>query len=176
MRLATFRFALPILAAVFFAAAAYAQAATEYGGLVGNSATAASSAKIKVPNMKVPDPGAANSSSAPGQPKTTSSAKPLSPDEAAAANRQFLLTQAGASAATLSLRSTPEHAQIFVDTRFVGTAPLDLKLAPGHHDIMIRAQGMETAHQSLDLSAKESKQLALTLKPGAPAPALQISH
>ena len=162
--------------AVSFAAAAHAQAAAEYGGLVGNSATAASSAKIKVPNMKVPDPAAANSSSAPGQPKTTSSAKPLSPDEAAAANRQFLLTQAGASAATLSLRSTPDHAQVFVDTRFVGAAPLDLKLAPGHHEIMIRAQGMEIAHQSLDLAAKESKPLAVTLKPGASAPALQISH
>ncbi|HET9399542.1 MAG TPA: PEGA domain-containing protein [Candidatus Acidoferrales bacterium] len=175
MRSAIRLFTLSALAALF-AIAAHAQAATEYGGLVGNSSTAATSAKIKVPNMKVPDPGNANSSSAPGQPKTASSAKPLSPDEAAAANRQYLLTQAGASAATLSLRSTPDHAQIFVDTRFVGAAPLDLKLAPGHHEVMIRAQGMETAHQSLDLTAKKSRPLAVTLKPGASEPALQISH
>lgn len=176
MRSAILRlFTLAVLA-VFFAAAVHAQAAAEYGGLVGNSATAASSAKIKVPNMKMPEPGGANGSAPAGQPVAGQPVKPLNPDAAAAANRQFLQTQAGANAALVSLRSTPDHAQVFVDTRYVGTAPLDLKLAPGRHDVMMRAQGMSVLTQSVELAAKTPKEISVTLKSGAAQPGLQITH
>lgn len=169
MRVNAIRLAALTIFSALAVSIVHAQAATEYGGLVGNSATAASSAKIKVPNMKVPDPGNANgsSASAAGQPKNISSTQPATPDAAAAANRQFLQSQAGANAVLVSLHSTPDHSQVFVDTRFVGAAPLELKLAPGHHDVMMRAPGTETVHESVELAAKESKQISLTLKPGA---------
>jgi len=154
---------------------AHAQAAAEYGAVVGNSSTAAAGAKIKVPNVKLPEPGGASAPAA-GKPAAGAAAKAVTHDAAAAANRQYLESLAGADAATVSLKSTPEHAQVFVDTRFVGPAPMELKLAPGHHDIMVRATGMETIRQSVELVAKTPREFSLTLKPGAAQTTLEISH
>ena len=177
MRRAILRFvSLVVLSAFVAAAAAHAQAAAEYGAVVSNSSTAAAGAKIKVPNVKLPDPGGATGSPAAGKPASGTTAKAITPDAAAAANRQDLQSLAGADAATVSLKSTPDRAQVFVDTRFVGAAPMELKLAPGHHDVMMRAQGMAALTQSVELVAKTPKEISLTLKPGESQPALQISH
>lgn len=177
MRRAILRFVSFAAISAFVAVGdAHAQAAAEYGAVVGNSSTAAAGAKIKVPNVKLPEPGDAASSPAAGKPASGTAAKATTPEAAAAANRQYLEALAGADAATVSLKSTPEHAQVFVDTRFVGAAPMELKLAPGHHDIMMRAQGMAALSQSIELAAKTPKEISLTLKPGDTQPALQISH
>jgi hypothetical protein len=166
---------LVALSAFVAVGVAHAQAAAEYGAVVGNSSTAAAGAKIKVPNVKLPEPGGATAPAS-GKPASGAPAKAVTPDAAAAANRQYLETVAGADAAIVSLKSTPDRAQVFVDTRFVGAAPMELKLAPGHHDIMVRATGMETIRQSVELVAKTPKEISLTLKPGAAQPSLEISH
>jgi len=66
MRLALLRLAILAAFSSFAAVSAYAQAAAEYGAVVANSSTAAAGAKIKVPNVKLPDPGGATPSSPAG--------------------------------------------------------------------------------------------------------------
>ena len=67
----------------------------------------------------------------------------------------------------MSLRTTPVLAQAWIDGKFVGPAPLDLKLAPGHHRLLVRAPNMQDSAQEFDLAAKQAQPIDLALKPSA---------
>jgi hypothetical protein len=58
----------------------------------------------------------------------------------------------------------PDHAQAWIDGRFVGPTPLDMKLAPGHHRLLVRAPNMQESVQDFDLAAKQAQSIDLPLK------------
>jgi hypothetical protein len=162
MRLRRFSQGFLLLLFVFGAVAmARAQAAAEYAGATAAAATAAAGAKVKIKPPSVPSPKEGSNPSSP-QPAIRVG------EAAAAANRQALQERAGANAARVLLRSTPDHAQVWIDTRFVGSTPFELKLAPGHHDIMMKAPDMASLHQEIELQGKQTREVMMMFK--APPP------
>ncbi|MBZ5662261.1 MAG: PEGA domain-containing protein [Acidobacteriia bacterium] len=142
----------------------YSQAGAEYGIITANSAGVAASVKPTIPNITLP--GAASSAGA-GASSTTTNAPAIMPEVAATANRDFLQSHSGADAARISLRTAPVLAQAWIDGRFVGPTPLDLKLAPGHHRVLVRAPNMQESAQEFDLAAKQTQPIDLALKASA---------
>ena len=132
---------------------AFAQAAAEYGSVTSKAAAAA--AKTKPLALNPTPPAQPPSPHLPVQ----------SAETAAAANFRALKEHAGPDAAKLSLRSVPDHAQVWIDTRFVGTTPLDLTVAPGTHQLEVRGAGMESARQKVELPPKQTLQVTVSLKP-----------
>jgi hypothetical protein len=160
MRVRRFSQGFLLLLCVFGAVAiARAQAVVEYVGVTSAVATAAAGAKVKPPT--VPSPKAGANSSSPQPVVRTGEA-------AATANRQALQERAGANAARVLLRSTPDHAQVWIDARFVGSTPFDLKLAPGHHEILMRTPDMASLHQEIELQGKQTREVLMMFK--APSP------
>lgn len=146
------------------AAAMHGQAAAEYGVITANSAGAAASVKPAIPNITLPG----NSSSAgPAAPSSTAAVPVITPEEAARTNRDFFQSHSGANAGRISLRTAPVPAQAWIDSRFVGPTPLDLKLAPGHHRVLVRAPNMQESAQEFDLAAKQSQPIDFSLKASA---------
>jgi hypothetical protein len=88
----------------------------------------------------------------------------MTPEAAAKANLQFFQAHAGPTAAEIAVRTVPDHASTWVDGRFVGPAPMTLKLAPGHHQILVRALAMRDYTQEFDLAAKQSQPINVALK------------
>jgi hypothetical protein len=141
--------------------AMHGQAAAEYGMATSNSAGIAAAMKPPAPNMKIPEttsnagPGAASSSA--GVPGGTA-------ESAAKTNRQFFLAHSGPDAGQIAVRAVPENAQAWIDGKYMGPTPLDLKLAPGHHQVLVRAPNMHEAVREFDLAAKQTQSIDLTLK------------
>jgi hypothetical protein len=50
---------------------------------------------------------------------------------------------ARAGVGTVILSATPENAEVAVDGNFVGNAPVNLKLSPGKHTIVVTARGYQ---------------------------------
>ena len=132
-----------------------AQSAVEYGSLTSKAAVAASRAKL--PDLKLTLPTPASGARSPHLPAPSGE-----PD--AATNRLALQQRAGPDAAEILLRSVPDHAQVWIDALFVGTTPLELKLAPGHHRVLMRASDMKDGHEEVELVGKQTRQVVLSLK------------
>lgn len=150
---------------LFFAGAAllHGQGIMEYGITTANSGAIASAVKPTIPTITIP--GAAPSGGAGARvSSTTSNAPTITPEAAAKANREFLQSHAGASPAQISVHTAPVAAQAWIDGRFVGPTPLDLKLAPGHHRVLVRAPNMQESTQEIDLAAKQALPIDLPLK------------
>jgi PEGA domain-containing protein len=138
----------------------YGQSAAEYGVMTGNLGGGAVSGKplVPFPNITTPaNPASAGTAPASGAPAGT-------PEEAAKANRQYFQTHSGADAAQIAVHTVPDHAQAWIDGRFVGPTPLDMKLAPGHHRLLVRAPNMQESVQDFDLAAKQAQSIDLPLK------------
>jgi hypothetical protein len=149
---------------------AHGQAAAEYGAMTAKmGATTAAAAKVPLPNLTIPG-GSAPARKASPAPAPAASAPTRLPtaDEAATANRLGLQRRAGPEGAEISFRSVPEHAQIFIDTQFVGTAPMILKLAPGHHRVYVTAPDMLASDQQIEVTPKQIREIVLSLNPRAP--------
>ena len=145
------------------AALMYGQSAAEYAVMSGNLGGGAASGKPLVPFPNITTPG--NSASAGTAPASGATGAPGStPEDAAKANRQFFQTHSGADAAQIAVHTVPDHAQAWIDGRFVGPTPLDLKLAPGHHRLLVRAPNMQESVQDFDLAAKQAQSIDLPLK------------
>jgi hypothetical protein len=84
------------------------------------------------------------------------------PDEM---NRKAFEEGAGKDAGKLLMRSTPTGAQIFVNGRLVGRAPLLLILAPGKYKVEMRGQRRDYGERSVGLLPHETQDVALTLSP-----------
>jgi hypothetical protein len=84
------------------------------------------------------------------------------PDET---NRKALEESAGRDPAKLLMRSTPAGAQIFVNGRLVGRAPLLLILAPGKYKVEMRGQRQDYGERTVGLLPNETQNVALTLSP-----------
>jgi PEGA domain len=135
------------------------QAAAEYAGMASSSGAVTSAA------------GRALATSSPG-PKAESSsgsqavAQDLPSEEA---NRRALEQQAGKDAAKLLLESVPSAALTYVRGLYVGRTPLLLIVAPGEYRIQMRGERMEFGERLVELSPRETRQLALTLAQRYPA-------
>jgi hypothetical protein len=99
----------------------------------------------------------------------TSAYIPLSdgpaPDEV---NRRALESRAGNDAGKILLRSTPTSARVTIDGLFVGKTPLLLIVAPGKYKIQMQNERQALAERSVELGAKETQEVALTLAPKYP--------
>lgn len=84
------------------------------------------------------------------------------PDET---NRKAFEEGAGKDAGKLLMRSTPTGAQIFVNGRLVGRAPLLLILAPGKYKVEMRGQRRDYGERTVGLLPNETQDVALTLSP-----------
>jgi len=163
-----------LLVAIVFVSVslAHGQAAAEYGAMTAKmGAATAAAAKVPLPNLTLPGGSApaARKSSAPAlAPAASSPSRLPTADEAAAANRLGIERRAGPEAAEISFTSVPEHAQVFIDTQFVGPAPLRLKLAPGRHRVYVTAPNMLASDQFIDVAPKQIRELVLSLNPRAP--------
>lgn len=152
--------AVVILFTFMGAATVRGQAAVEYGGLASSSAGAVASVGRAVPATGLPggsSSGSAGSASSPATP---------SPEAVAKSSRLFFQSHSGTDAAQITLRTVPDHSQAWIDGKYVGPTPLDLKLAPGHHQFLLRATNMQDSTREFDLSAKQTQTLDVTLKAG----------
>jgi len=84
------------------------------------------------------------------------------PDET---NRKAFEESAGKNAGKLLMRSTPTGAQIFVNGRLVGRAPLLMILAPGKYKVEMRGQRQDYGQRTVGLLPNETQDIALTLSP-----------
>ncbi|HTC64492.1 MAG TPA: PEGA domain-containing protein [Candidatus Saccharimonadales bacterium] len=139
-----------------------AQGIVEYGVITGTAAGAAASAKPLIPFPSIPIPGSP-AAAAPAV-SGTAGAAAMTPEAAAKANVQFFQAHAGPTAAEIVVRTVPDHASTWIDGKFVGPAPLNLKLAPGHHQILVRAISMHEYAQEFDLAAKQTQSIDVALK------------
>ena len=162
MFLCTLRHSAALFVLIFTGAVVmHGQSAVEYGIMTGNSAGVTTALRPPVPNMRLPEntssagPGAASSSA--GVPGGTA-------ESAAKTNRQFFQSHSGANAAQIALHTVPDHAQAWIDGKFVGPTPLDMKLAPGHHQVLVRAPNMHESVREFDLAAKQTQSIDLPLK------------
>ncbi len=153
------RYFLVALLGLVGIAMARAQSAAEYGSLTSKAGAAAAGAKF--PNLKLTPRTPTSDAHSPYLPLPSG-------ESAAATNRRALQQHAGPDAAEVSLRSVPDHAQVWIDARFVGTTPLTLKLAPGHHRVRMSASEMEAGQQEVELLAKQTRQVVMSLKPRYP--------
>ncbi|HWF12555.1 MAG TPA: PEGA domain-containing protein [Candidatus Acidoferrales bacterium] len=139
-----------------------AQGIVEYGVMTGTVAGAAASSKplIPMPNFGLPV------STSPASPAVSgpAGAASMTPESAAKANVQFFQAHGGPTAAEIAVRTVPDHASTWIDGKFVGPAPLTLKLAPGHHQILVRAVAMREYTQEFDLTAKQTQSIDVALK------------
>lgn len=58
----------------------------------------------------------------------------------------------------------PASAVILVDGKTLGTSPASVELAPGNHQVTVKASGYEEAQRSFILSAQRSIELSFSLK------------
>ena len=84
------------------------------------------------------------------------------PDET---NRKAFEESAGREPGKLLMRSTPAGAQIFVNGRLVGRAPLLMILAPGKYKVEMRGQRQDYGQRTIGLLPNETQDIALTLSP-----------
>ncbi len=163
MPLRTLRHCAVLFVLIFSGAVAmHAQSAVEYGILTGNSAAAATASArpaIPIPNLAIPGSPA---SSGPGARSTGVPAGTA--EEAAKTNRQFFQSHSGPNAAQLAVHTVPDHAEAWIDGKFVGPTPLDMRLAPGHHQMLVRAPNMQESAREFDLAAKQTQSIDLALK------------
>jgi hypothetical protein len=143
-------------------AAIAGQSGVEYGTVMSsNSVGVAASVKPPMPRTGLPD-----SLSSAGPSATSSSTfLPAGTAEAAAkTNRQFFQDHSGPDAAQVSLHTVPDHAEAWIDGKFVGITPLELKLAPGHHRVLVHLPNMQEFVREFDLASKQTQPIDLTLK------------
>ena len=162
MPLRTLRHSAFLFTLIFTGAVAmHAQAAMEYGLATGNSAGIASALKPPVPNMGIPD---TNSNAGPGAASASAGVPGGTAESAAKTNLQFFQMHSGPNAGQVDIHTAPDHAQAWIDGRYVGPTPLNIKLAPGHHQVLVRAPNMHESLRDFDLTSKQTQSIDVPMK------------
>ena len=65
---------------------------------------------------------------------------------------------------TVVLSATPENADVMVDGSFVGNAPVNLKLAPGKHTIVVSAKGYQGFTREITVMPDSEVRLTASLE------------
>ena len=141
-----------------------AQGAVEYGNLASGSASAIASVKPTLPGTNLP-----SGTSGSGASSRSASGASSSPEAIAKTNKQFFQTRSGPNAAQISVHTIPDKAAVWIDGKFVGAAPLDLKLTPGHHQVLVRSPNMQQSGQEFELTEKQVLPIEFTLKSAYPS-------
>ena len=102
----------------------------------------------KAPNQAEPKPAASPALTA----ATTDSAPPAA------------LSAPAAGMANVTVKSTPDGADISVDGKFVGNTPSTLKLSPGDHTIAVESSAFKNWQRTMTLSAGSDVTLNATLE------------
>ena len=147
------------------AAGLHAQAVAEYGmttTVPATTAAAAGNGTSLFPHVTLPGDQPNSGAAAAG---LTSAGPTATPEAIAKENLQFFQGHAGADAASVTVHSAPDHASVWIDGKYVGPAPVNLKLVPGHHQVLVRAPNMQESMQGFDLTAKQTQTMDFALKP-----------
>jgi hypothetical protein len=109
-----------------------------------------------------------------GQVKQKSSVKPeeanvpVAPPKAVPAEPSLTATSVSAPGrprlGTVILSATPEHAEVSVDGDFVGNAPVNLKLTPGKHTIVVSAKGYQGLTRDITVMPDSEVRLTANLE------------
>ena len=85
---------------------------------------------------------------------------------------QQRLTEAQAKVGTLTLSGSPTGAEVLLDGKAVGTAPLDgpIFVEPGHHTIEALRAGAAGARATVDVGAGEARDVVLAEETAQPPP------
>jgi hypothetical protein len=116
------------------------------------------------PARAVAPPATAPAASAPAAPPLSAAPEPVAappPPPAREPSRRATLAApekpsvpAPAATGTLSVTADVDGAQVFLDRRFIGTAPVTASdLAPGSHQLNVSAPGYEPIVQTIDITA-----------------------
>lgn len=65
---------------------------------------------------------------------------------------------------SISVKSTPDGADITVDGKYVGSTPSTVRLAPGDHTVVIEKSGFKAWHRTMALSAGGNVNIDATLE------------
>lgn len=142
---------LVALAFLCFAAApaAHAQAATEYSGATGTSASVVTSQpKIVGHGHSGPSRTLANPA---GQP----------PEKI---NRDWFAKEAGKKGARLSIDAVPARSRVWIDGKYVGEAPVTVTLPAGKHHLSLAAPPQEHANRNVDIATGKNQHLEIHLE------------
>ncbi len=150
---------------LFGASVIHAQSIVEYGVMTGNSAGLAASGRPLVPFPNIANiMGTSNTGTSAGTVSGPAGVAAGTAEAAAKSNVQYFQANAGANAAQIAIVTVPDKASAWIDGKFVGSAPLNLKLAPGHHQLLIRSPNMQESMQAFDLAAKQTQSINVALK------------
>lgn len=149
-----FRYAWGIAGALLliFAAApsAHAQDAAEYSGTIGiNAGTASSQPGLFRPGRRGAQP-------------SIFLAKPKGPTPQQI-NRKWFASQAGKKGADVTLHVTPVGSSVWIDGKFVGHAPLTLKLPAGKHKISLLGPRQQHESREIEVTAGKNRKLDIRL-------------
>src|SRR5579862_6194682 len=119
------------------------QAAAENAGVTAATSTATTALKPPpVPALKLPlgnssFPSTAGVGTRPGTASSGAAQAAEKSETAATANLKFLKEHSGMDGADVTVTTVPDHAQAWVDDRYVGATPLSIQLAPGQHRVFV---------------------------------------
>lgn len=106
-----------------------------------------------------------------GQVKQKSSVKseeasiPVAPPKAVPAEPSMTAPSPGNTAlGTVILSATPENAEVSVDGNFMGNAPVNLKLTPGKHTIVVTAKGYQGLTRDITVTPDSEVRLTANLE------------
>ena len=108
-------------------------------------------------------------SSASGASRPSRPVVPSGPSPEEIANRGSLEQGAGTDAAKLLLQSAPPEALVYIDGMPVGSAPLQLTVAPGRYTVKMVGKGGESGERLVGLLPKDTQQVTLPLVSQYPA-------
>lgn len=95
--------------------------------------------------------------------KPEEAAVPVTPPKAVPPE-PTLTAPADKARGTVVLSATPENADVTVDGSFVGNAPVNLKLAPGKHTIVVSAKGYQGFTREITVMPDSEVQLKASLE------------
>lgn len=137
------------------APSAHAQAAAEYSGAMGVSASAAAS------KPELFRPGAVRNSS-------RFLEKPSGPPPGSV-NREWFAKQAGKKGARLSIDASMAQTSVWIDGKFVGKAPVTVTLPAGKHHVSLQGPRQEHAGQEVDITSGKNQHLTVHLRETYPS-------
>jgi hypothetical protein len=65
---------------------------------------------------------------------------------------------------TVSLTTTPDGAEVYVDGQFYGNSPATLKLKPGKHTIGVKLSGYKDRSREMSTDSGSESHLSATLE------------
>jgi hypothetical protein len=84
--------------------------------------------------------------------------------EAANASKGAPAAEADSATGTVSLTTTPDGAEVYVDGQFYGNSPATLKLKPGKHTIGVKLSGYKDWSREMSTDSGSESHLAATLE------------